>query len=177
MIIEQPIRTPRLELRSLAPGDANETYLAWLHDPEVNQYLEIRHDPPGLESLSSFIKQMNESKQELLLGICVKDGSHVGNIKLGPIDSGDHRAAIGILIGDRAWWGKGVATEAIEALTQYAFEELSLHRVEAGCYESNIGSARAFEKAGWSIEGRRKHRRATLHGWEDEILMGCVRPG
>lgn len=174
MQIDQPIQSARLQLRNLTSEDAESSYLSWLHDPQINQYLEIRHNLPDLEGLIEYVNQMNASPDDLLLGICTKSGLHIGNIKLGPIDVDNQRGAIGILIGARDWWGKGIATEAIRAMTDFAFGNLSLHRVEAGCYASNMGSARAFEKAGWSIEGRRTHRRHVDHGWEDEILLGCV---
>ena len=56
---------------------------------------------------------------------------------------------LGIIIGERDCWGKGLATEAISLVTEYAFEFLNLNRVGAGCYEGNTASLKTFEKAGF----------------------------
>lgn len=55
-------------------------------------------------------------------------------------------------IGEKNAWGKGFATEAIQLVTHFAFEQLHLHRLQAGLYASNIGSGKALEKAGYHLE-------------------------
>ncbi|HEY1157453.1 MAG TPA: GNAT family protein, partial [Arthrobacter sp.] len=90
----------------------------------------------------------------LFAGIFLREGDrHIGNIKLGPINVHHRRADIGLLVGDRACWGKGYASEAIAILSDFAFGRLGLHRLTAGMYAENEGSARAFEKAGYAREG------------------------
>jgi RimJ/RimL family protein N-acetyltransferase len=78
---------------------------------------------------------------------------HIGNIKIGPINLNHQIAPIGILIGDKNEWGNGYASEAIQIVTQFGFDKLNLMKIYAGCYESNIGSKRAFEKSGYEVEG------------------------
>ena len=57
--------------------------------------------------------------------------------------------SVRILLGDKNCWGKGYATETIEVLTEHAFGVLGLHKLTAGAYAENVGSIRAFEKAGF----------------------------
>ena len=57
------------------------------------------------------------------------------------------------MIGDRFMWGKGYATEAIQLTSEYAFNYLKLLKLNAVCYESNVGSILAFLKASYTIEG------------------------
>ena len=52
------------------------------------------------------------------------------------------------------YWGQGIATKAVVALTDFAFSEFDLVRVEAHVFEGNPASARVLEKAGYSLEGR-----------------------
>jgi len=47
---------------------------------------------------------------------------------------------------EKEQWGKGYATEAISLVVNYAFNNLNLHRVTAGCTELNLGSLKAFQK-------------------------------
>lgn len=163
--------TPRwrrrdVELFLLDEADVGGSYVGWLNDPRVNRYLESRFEPHGVDSTRRFVAACRHDPQALLLGIrsVALDARHVGNIKLGPIDRRHGLAEVGILVGDPMAWGRGVATSAIEALSAIARDELGLRKLTAGCYAENLGSARAFQKAGFEIEGT---RRAHL------LLDGC----
>lgn len=81
------------------------------------------------------------------------EGRAVGGAGL-VIGSDVHRrtAEIGYWIG-RAWWGRGLATAAVCALTEHAFVELGLVRVFAGVFAHNAASVRVLEKSGYEREG------------------------
>lgn len=175
MRLRTPLRTRRLVLRTLTSADAIERYLAWMHDAETMRYPEARLAEHSLESLRRYIDTCNAGSDQLLLGIFTPDGGHIGNIKLGPIDPHHRRAAVGLLIGERDEWGKGYASEAIAAVTTHAFETLGLEKLFAGCYASNVGSVRAFLKAGWTEEGRGKADWRLDDGREDNIALGITR--
>lgn len=66
-----------------------------------------------------------------------------------------HRERLGLLIGERGAWGRGHGSEAIRLASDYAFRELGVRKLTAGCYADNVGSATAFRRAGWREEGRR----------------------
>lgn len=175
MLLDEPIRTGRLVLRTLTPNDVSDRYLSWLRDPEVSRYLEVRFDPQGKESILAYVEAMNQSPDNLLLGLFLREGgTHIGNIKLGPIDPHHRRGDFGIIIGSRRHWGKGYATEAIKALTDHAFAALGLHKVSAGLYAANEGSRRAFLKAGWLEEGRRRKHWYCDGDWQDDVQLGCI---
>ena len=82
-----------------------------------------------------------------------KSDTHIGNIKLGAINRCHNFADISLFIGDQKCWGYGYALEAILLLCDFAFEQLHLNKLMAGCYGNNIGSKKAFEKAGFNQEG------------------------
>lgn len=156
MIIDSPILTRRLELRNLTGTDAGTHYLSWLADENISRFLEVRFSPiSSLEPLAKFVELCNQSSSDLLLGIFLRDEArHIGNIKLGSICRNHNRADLGFLIGSREEWGKGYAAEAIAAVARFAFTELNLAKLTAGCYASNQGSVRALEKAGFVQEAR-----------------------
>lgn len=175
MELPEPIEAERMRLRTLKPEDADGDYPSWVHDEEVTRFLEIRHNPPDRESCRDFIGVCRDAPNTLFLGMFLKDASqaHIGNIKLEVIPR-DYRGEIGLVIGVKEAWGKGYATEAIAALSSYAFDELKLHRLHAGCYASNVGSERAFLRAGFEREGVLKQHRWMETCWEDEILLGRI---
>lgn len=51
------------------------------------------------------------------------------------------------------FWGKGIMTNAVRSLSEYAFCELDLHRIFAEPYTTNAASARVLEKSGFTLEG------------------------
>ena len=154
MTLSQPLETPRLALHALQPANANKTYLSWLHDPEVIRFLELRFNGvKDCADLAAFIDSVNASPDNLMFGIFLKSNErHIGNIKLGPIVRQHGRTEIGFLIGDRASWGKGYASEAIHAVARYGIDVLGLAKITAGCYDANIGSSKALLKAGFTHE-------------------------
>ena len=80
------------------------------------------------------------------------EGSFAGVVGLEPQqDVYAHTCEIGYWIGE-AYWGKGIATEAVKQATIYAFESLGLHKVYAGVFEFNKGSMRVLQKAGYFQE-------------------------
>ena len=165
----------RLYLRRLRVADVSEAYLAWMNAPEINRYLESRFTIHTADDLAAFVESMAHDPRNLFTGIFLKaDDRHIGNIKLGPINAQHARAEIGLLIGDSREWGKGYAEEAISAITRFAFEKVGLHRVIAGAYAENAGSARAFEKAGFTLEARLRDHWYHDGRYQDGVYLAKV---
>ena len=141
-------------LRGLTLEDVNDAYYSWLNDPQVNQYLETRYLPSSKQDIEAFVKSKMHNKDEPIFAICDKEtDTHIGNIKLGPICWLHRRAQISLLIGDKNYWGKGVATQAIKQVCDYGFSRLNLNKLFAGAYSDNQGSIKAFKKCGFKEEG------------------------
>ncbi len=177
VLLAAPLKTADLILRSLDASHARGPYATWMHDDDVTRYLEVRFAPPDAAALELFIGRMNDSADNLLLGLFPAGDPrrHIGNIKLGPIDPRHAVAAIGVLIGAREFWGRGLATQAVTAVAEYGFESCGLERVEAGFYAENAASQRAFRRAGFVEEGRRFRARRSGDARTDEIVMGRLR--
>lgn len=169
------IKTARLTLASLTPDHAAGPYLSWMQDAEILRFLEARFSEQNEASIRAFIEKCNDDDGVMMLGIFLdQGGTHIGNIKLGPINQQHAHANVGFLIGDKAEWGKGYATEAIAAVTRYGLETLGLHKIGAGIYETNEGSKRALLKAGFREEGYRPEHYFCDGEWIGEVLVGRV---
>ena len=55
------------------------------------------------------------------------------------------------------FWGRGIVTEAVQAVVRHGFNLLPLVRIEASAFASNPASARVLEKCGFTFEGVRRH--------------------
>ena len=73
------------------------------------------------------------------------------------------------------YWGKGLATAAVKALLEYAFNSLDLHRVEAGVAVENAKSIRVLEKAGMQREGRHRKILPLKTGWSDNYSYAILK--
>lgn len=167
------IEGKQIYLREVRISDVNENYYRWLNDSEVNRYLETRYIPRSIQNIREFVEKMDGNPDEIFLAICLKENDlHIGNIKLGPINWIHRFADISLLIGEKAYWGKGIATEAIMAVTRFAFDVLNLNKLQAGCYSKNIGSAKAFIKTGFTQEGVLKNHWIVSGEYQDEIILG-----
>lgn len=141
-------------LRDIDISDCNENYLRWMCDEETNQYMETRWQNQSIELIRQFVIDKINSADSVLFAIVEINGNkHIGNIKIGPINSNNSFADISYFIGDKECWNKGYASEAINLATEYGFEVLKLHRLEAGVIAGNIGSSKALEKNGYKQEG------------------------
>jgi RimJ/RimL family protein N-acetyltransferase len=159
-------------LRILSPCDVGEKYLNWMHDDDVIQHLESRWRAYSMEDLKEYVRVLNLSQQDVFFGIFViETREHIGNIKIGNIDQIHRFADVGLLIGEASARGKGYGTEAILLACRYAFEELNLNKIIAGIYAVNIGSFKAFLKAGFREVGRLHRHRFCKGDYVDEILV------
>lgn len=105
----------------------------------------------------------------------VVDSGAVGGIGLVLRDDVFRRSAgIGYWLGEE-YWGRGIVTEAVGAVTDYAFATFDLCRVYAGVFEWNPASMRVLEKSGYEFEGRMK-KSVTKDGENiDELIYAIVR--
>lgn len=176
MVIEKILVGKRIILRQIELDDCTNVYVKWLNDPNINRYLETRWSKQNLDSIKEFVKSQRENNHSILLAITMlEDGKHIGNIKIGPVNSYHLHADISYFIGENAYWNKGLASEAINMICQFGFEELGLHRVEAGCYSAAIGSWKALEKNGFVKEGIFRERVISDGEYMDIYRYGLLK--
>jgi [ribosomal protein S5]-alanine N-acetyltransferase len=144
----------RLAYKPLTPEDVGEEYVAWLSDPEVNRFLETRFVHQSLETCRDFVERMNADPLQHLFGMFDKEcNRHIGNIKLGFINPHHRKGQVSFFIGDKSYHRRGLAAEAVGAITRWGFESCGLQKIEAGCYDANLASLHTFLKCGYSVEG------------------------
>ncbi|MGC8669236.1 MAG: GNAT family N-acetyltransferase [Chthonomonadales bacterium] len=163
-------------LRPLHRTDLGERYQSWLNDPDVSRYLETAHFPQTLTAMEAFYESIAASRDNLFLAIADRATDlHIGNIKLGPINWVHRSGTLGLLIGERDYWGRGCGTEATRLVVEHAFYNLNLHRVDLGVYAEHTAAVRMYEKVGFKVEGCL--RKALFHEgqYKDHLLMAILK--
>jgi RimJ/RimL family protein N-acetyltransferase len=151
------LSTQRLELRSLAPNDAEAIYQLF-SDPEAMRYWSSApwDNPQQAHDFIAAALAGYESGDLLRMGLTV-DGQLAGMINLYNFSRQNRRCDIGYMLG-RAFWGKGYMQEAMAALIDHAFRVLRLHRIEADIDPRNAASAKLLKSLHFVHEGRLRER-------------------
>jgi RimJ/RimL family protein N-acetyltransferase len=97
---------------------------------------------------------------------------HAGNVWLWNIDARHRKAEVRILIGPNEHHGKGLGSEAIALIANYARDRLNLRRLYAYVLSTNPRACRAFEKAGFALEGTLREDRWIGDRYADVFLLG-----
>ena len=192
MLARGPLQMPPLSTRMV-------TERLVLRPPRANDVAEMRRvlrsnathlrpwsvapapgeDPASLASISRAVLQHRREwkrGQTFVLVISPRDDDSkvIGRIALGGVLRGAFQNAyLGYWI-DQQHQGRGLATEAVRAMTAFAFSSAHLHRVQAAVMPRNSGSLRVLEKAGYRREGLAERYLYIAGRWEDHVLYAMT---
>jgi RimJ/RimL family protein N-acetyltransferase len=165
----------RVRLRGVRDDDL-ATLGKWEMDPGRMVTQSDWVAPPSEAAAKEHIAQWSANQNDNLgFAIETLDDPPVlaGNIGLWGARPKDRCATLGIALG-RQYVGRGYGTDAVRVIVGYGFREMGLHRIQLSVAPFNPAGIRAYEKAGFVEEGRR--RESVLHDgrWYDEVLMSIL---
>lgn len=143
-------------------------YLEWLRDEEVvrfsGQRFRRHSKRSSLEYLSSF-----DGTDNLFLAIRKrKSGRMIGTMTV-YISLHNGTADIGILVGDKSQWGKGLGLDAWSVAMEYLLNKRALRKVTGGTVRCNVGMMKLFERSGMNLEAV-KYKQQIIDGREEDEL-------
>ena len=174
------------ETPHLTAGSLN---LRTITEQDADAFYEIFSDAPTLKYWSDGpIKERDEAhklvKQEIKFaqsencinwGIALPDTNFlIGKFTLFNFHKQNRRAEVGYVL-NRAYWGKGYMSKVMTRVLAFAFDELSLHRLEADTDPDNVGSLALLEKFGFQREGYFRERWYVREQWLDSVMLGLLR--
>ena len=86
----------------------------------------------------------------------------------------NRRASLGIIIGDKSYWGRGYGEEVVRMMLDYGFNVLNLNSVELGVYDYNARAIRCYEKVGFRRIGVHRQARILAGVAHDTISMDIL---
>lgn len=166
-------------LREFTPNHLGDPdYFKWLRDPQVTtsiyrlEYLL----PLQFHQVEEYVHQLWKSGKDCFFAVHdLADGQFIGTQRIGHIDWRAGHADMGVMIGDKSRWGKGLATQALRLACGYAFTVLSLRRLTGGTSANNTAMARCFTRLGFVNEGRLRSHLLLNGQYEDHLLFGLLR--
>ncbi|MCA8830253.1 GNAT family N-acetyltransferase [Hymenobacter pini] len=157
--------------------DQAATFHRWLQDPEV-----ILYSLNAFQQMDSPVKVADWLEATLVDARCLNLGVYlsetqelIGHAGISGISTVNQAGEYFILLGEKRYWGQGIATEVTRQVVARGFDELGLNRIMLTVSEPNQGGVKAYQRAGFQLEGRLRqacYRNGTFH---DKLVMSVLR--
>jgi ribosomal-protein-alanine N-acetyltransferase len=151
-------------------------YLRWVRDYDVVKTLNKTDylRPVSFEEVKQYCTQLMQSLDDMFFALYeIESHSFIGTLRVSKINWPSKVADIGIMIGNREFWGKGLATDAISAISRYLFSKCGFRKLTAGYMAVNPAMGEAFLKVGFKSEGVLREQNYFEGKYVDHILIGC----
>ena len=163
-------------LRAITERDLTPSYQQWFNDPEVCRFNSHHRFPNYQEDMRAYYDTVICDRRNLVLAIIdTATETHVGNVALQDIDLSNSSAEFAIIVGEKAFWGRGVGYEAGQLLITHGFDTLRLHRMYCGTSALNIPMQRLAKKLGFRKEGVDRAALYKEGRWNDVVRYAIVR--
>ncbi|HMS66211.1 MAG TPA: GNAT family N-acetyltransferase [Ignavibacteria bacterium] len=172
------LETDRLVLRKITENDVGDFFNIY-SDPEAMKYFgKIPYSTLAEAEMSvQIIKSAFNNKDGIRWGITLKPYDKlIGSGGFWRIIKNHFRAEIGYDLLPE-YWKKGIMTEAINAMSDFAFNKMNLHSIEANVDPENTGSIRLLEKCGFIKEGHFKESYFFNNKFLDSVIYSKVNSG
>jgi RimJ/RimL family protein N-acetyltransferase len=168
------------EYKNIVIKDLNSSYareLARLGDnPNVFACVSNSFPNPYTEKdAHQFISKAIDQKMGHIFAI-EWNGKYVGNVGLHFKPGLEEKSVeLGYFIGEE-YWGNGIATQAVELMCKYGFENLDINRINASVMDFNVASQKVLNKCGFEKEGVLKQALFKLGKFHDDHRYGLLKP-
>lgn len=146
----------KVVLREKRISDAANDY-AWRCDADLTRLDAVSPITMSYREYMAYyadeLQSTNRKRRRFAID-SLDDGKHIGNCMYYDIDKGRRQAELGIMIGEREYWGKGYGTDAVTTLVCHIFKETNIDRIYLNTLEWNVRAQRCFEKCGFIACGR-----------------------
>jgi RimJ/RimL family protein N-acetyltransferase len=166
-----------VRLRGYEKSDLEEV-LKWWHDEEVTQFIGGAVFPASTLEEGRFIENVaagTDPANKVFAIETVTDRKYIGTIGLHNINWLCGHAELGMVIGDKEYWGRGYGTDAVRALLRLAFDKAGLHRVHLHVFDFNHRAISCYEKCGFRHEGVLRDYWFKNGKFRDTLVMAILK--
>jgi RimJ/RimL family protein N-acetyltransferase len=164
-------------LKRITPSDITPQYEAWLNNPEVTRFLEIRFQRQSRPEMERYLKdKLSNHRTSKHFGIFDEGGTRlIGTVTAPKINIFHRSADISYVIGYPGVTGKHYATESVHAISHYLIYECGVERLWAGYYDGHVASAKVLAANGFRVEARLRQHYIGVDGKRvDGIIVGLL---
>lgn len=163
-----------VKLRPMAPSDA-EALWRWNHDPDVMRWMSDGYAQPLDQVEKWMAERPRNAYDDVLFGIEVlSDSKLIGLVALHGATPETGCAELDIYLGEKEYWGRGYATDAMRTICIYGFEKMRLHKITLTVVTENHAAQHIYQKVGFVNEGRLRQTFRRDGQWYDMFTMGLL---
>ena len=169
--------TNEVKLTRLRSTDIDERFVSWFQDDQLMFFYRGVAKKSNLAELIDELEMFEWQGNVHIYGIFVPNFDLcIGTIKIGPIDKVNSLSDLVVLLGDKAFHGKGIASKAISEGNRIAFEEFGIRKLFGGIFAENTSAINAYLNAGWFVEAIQKDHFVRNGKTIDRVLVACFNP-
>lgn len=164
----------RIYLRLMEERDV-PLRVQWINDPEVRETLNFDY-PISTVGTRLWLNKvaLDNSRKDFI--VCLLDNDDaIGYAGFLNIDYKTSKAEVYTGIGEKKWWGKGIATEIKQIQINYGFNELGLNKLYTYIWSENKKMIHINEKFGFKIEGVLRQDKFSHGALRDRVYMGLLK--
>ena len=168
------IKGKTIALTELRSADSAALF-EWINSPDT-VYFNAPYSPVHEPNHKAWFETVATVPDRVVFAIRDLTGSRlIGILQLVGLHAIHRTAELIIRIGEEADRNRGAGSEAVKLATDFAFTDRNLQRVWLRAFADNPRAIRAYEKAGFKMEGK-MCRACFIHGrWKDEVIMAILR--
>lgn len=155
-------------LKPFLQSDVTLEYVAWLNDPVVVKYSNQRFVHHTLASCTAYLAGF-ENTGNLFIKVEQKVDSLCVGTMTAYVSSAHQTADVGIMIGHRSAWGKGLGQDAWSTLLNWLLHQDSIRKITAGTMRCNAAMIKLMERSGMDLEAVRP-KQELLDGVPQDLL-------
>jgi RimJ/RimL family protein N-acetyltransferase len=166
------LRGEHVILRPIEPEHL-PNYVRWLADPDVLAYFGP-YRPMNLAQERDWYEDQNKSANTVNFA-CEYQGQHIGGGGFCNLSHQHQSAEVGLFIGEKTLWDRGLGRDMLRSLLAYGFDQLNLHRIYLRVFAENVRAVHAYEQVGFAHEGRWRQAEWRHGRWHDLLFMSILR--
>lgn len=174
----QRIETDRLILRRYVIEDADAMYKNWASDSDVTKFLTWQpHSSVEVSRgiIGNWLKEYSDEKYYQWAIVLKANGNEpIGDISVVQMNEDISMVHIGYCLG-RAWWRRGIMSEALKAVMDFMFDTVEVNRVESRHDPMNPNSGKVMQKCGMKYEGTLRSADRNNQGICDACYYALLR--
>jgi RimJ/RimL family protein N-acetyltransferase len=166
----------KVRLREYRQDDVKPA-LNYINDADVKRLLLPGIPYPNtLQDEQKWVDSQTASRDDYNFAIeTLQGGKYIGGCGINNIDWKNSVAVVGILIGDKNYWGQGYGTDAMKVLIKFIFNQMNIHKIKLHVYSFNTRAIKCYEKCGFKTEGILRKEIFRDGEYYDEHIMSILR--
>lgn len=152
-----------------------EKWTEWDNNLEVTIPLgDEAYTPYSLEKMRTIVSDVNQHQTHTFSIVDQQSNEAIGRCMFFNLDRINRCAMLGIVIGEKSYWGQGYGQDAMKLLLDYGFNLLNLHSIMLGTYSFNQRAINCYKKVGFKEIGRRRQARIIAGKQYDVLFMDIL---